>query len=117
MNNRFKFRAYDTRIKKMIFENEYPGELFKLLHLGKLLIIMQETGLKNDLGKNIYEGDVLKERCHYDGDVWIEDRILLIIFKNGTFLGEVIGEKNRYSDIDYSGIRIIGNIHEGYEDE
>lgn len=70
MNDRFKFRAFDTFAEKMI-QNHISiceGELYEWcpdgLHIkhdiGDSAIVMQSTGLKDKNGKLIYEKDYVR---------------------------------------------------------
>lgn len=85
MNDRFKFRAFDTFVEKMI-QNHISiceGELYEWcpdgLHIkhdiGDSAIVMQCTGLKDKNGNLIYEGDIVKEEdsCFYWKVVWNTD--------------------------------------------
>lgn len=117
----FKFRAYDKDKKIMIYEydqslgdiyNLKPGEwlhpiVYKIGILNKTL--MQFTGLKDKNGKEIYEGDVIKQRKYsdkYPNGVFIIDTI---IFSYGSF---VTKKHSEYISI-YS--EVIDNIYENSE--
>ena len=70
MNNRFKFRAFDTFTEKMIKNTisvcngelyEHFNDGFSTKHdIGESAILMQCTGLKDKNGTLIYEGDIVE---------------------------------------------------------
>ena len=123
MQDRFKFRAWD-KIQKMYINNvqvglssydhtsghtEYLG--FDDILNSKRYEVEQCTGLKDENGKLIYEGDILKSA--YTEKTYIVGRekhyaCWSYRYKNvGTTLSE--------GDIVNYGLEVIGNIHENPE--
>lgn len=132
-----KFRAWDSRIKKWLFGYEYPnlggfsmkGEVVCLgeysifmqsvpLEDWSKIILTQYTGLKDQNGKEIYEGDIVQTPCGHS----------LVEFSHGVFglnhdfmnpekqtmLGSWGQEHNLRSLDDgyYKNISVIGNIYQ-----
>lgn len=121
MNNRFKFRFFDKKKQKMMYENsdfsdyckdEWWGheeqmalEALEVFDNPEHYILMQSTGLKDKNGKLIYEGDILNYSCLAG-----YSDIYTCTFNNGSFLigGLLISNTHLKSEV-------IGNIYENPE--
>ncbi len=134
MEDRFRFRAWDTIRKQMVTENDIIGEgcnfIPTIAFTGEfwafdlesscnggdpegIYKVMQCTGLKDKNGKLIYEGDILKQTEEYS------------VFKKGE-LEEVSYEGDSGGFYPFAGLNcsdcyesnkmeVIGNIHENPE--
>lgn len=117
-----KFRAWDDGKKKWIdgmVGFSVVGEMMMMGEWAHVLskyfpdrlndiIIEQFTGLVDDNGKEIYEGDVL--RC---GEY---DLIYLVSFhKRGAFIAHHFNNIDDFFFLDDMTFQIIGNIHENPE--
>lgn len=132
-----KFRAWDRERKKMINadglifqkefhymkeEKEYIDRLRLdyreefLNHIQKNYILLQYTGLKDNRGKEIYEGDIIRWLIFTED---IEDKTPIHIidtvgFSNGYYYAEkrceILGLKAPYREVE-----VIGNIYENPE--
>lgn len=117
-----KFRVWEKNSKTMNYANPYPEDkkgmylldnaiLFRFHHFDintdtvKDIVLIQYTGLKDNNGKKIYEGDVVKVGIF----------TYQVIFSDGCF--DVIGIQNDKRDylkcivVNHAGI-VIGNIYE-----
>ena len=122
MKDRFRFRVWNRRDKKMIYnaEDVYDGFLSGFCenennnndgwiscfgeYLGKEeYIIMQCTGLKDKNGNLIYEGDVIRELNITGRDEMYENEVK---WCNAGF--------DLTADADFS-LEVLGNIYENPE--
>lgn len=137
MNNRFKFRIFDketgryykTRISKgsgcvvyqhpgsshyawiqigtMFAELERGEKTYTLTELEPDFIIEQCTGLKDNCGNLIYEGDIIG-----DGE---DDYVIKWDGNRTRFVAEDIDTSYEIEDVLDPTICVIGNIHEQVE--
>jgi hypothetical protein len=97
-----KFRAYDEINKEMVYQSrEKPHEMFNWQILKRYSLRMQYTGLNDRNGKEIYEGDFVKDGL----------RTLFVKFTNGSFN---FFSKHGYmvTNVDTNWFEVIGNIFE-----
>jgi len=118
MGREIKFRAWDKRAKKWVksFQLYFPKcELAGNFVSDEDIELIQYTGLKDRVGKEIYEGDVLAPMKNdyspeYKGD-WI------MTFDRGTFLAVSVDDRFEtwapyWTEQQFE---IIGNIYENPE--
>lgn len=120
----FKFRAWDKEESIMhnwnsfgsdgygFFSDSSPvtrwGDEFPSEEDG--IMLMQYTGLKDDNGKDIYEGDIVSGTLYED----TEFKNVVVIFEEGCFSIEGIDDESYTTALYHvSEIKIIGNIYEG----
>ncbi|ABS23186.1 YopX family protein [Bacillus cytotoxicus] len=124
-----KFRAWDNVKSEMYYVGEEGNisfgldsngivayditegeEEFKVLHH---LQYMQYTGLKDHNGKEIYEGDILKESVEH-GDI-----ITQVVFKDYSWKEKLISSPRNhlrdYFPFGHVNVTVIGNIYENKE--
>lgn len=128
MKERFKFRAWNKRDKKMIYnaEDVYDGSLSGwcgvdkennndgwISCFGEYLgrdeyVIMQSTGLKDKNGKLIFEGDILQhpQLPHKVVVEWFQCGFWLNGYQNGA-------KRNLHDACKF--YEVIGNIYENKE--
>lgn len=133
MNKRIiKFRAYHTRLNKMVDPDMFFGKCNSVMTSFE---IMQFTGLKDKNDKEIYEGDIVRWGLNfsgtgYDHEIWhryalvelfpaLQFKIIKYFNtdKNKFEKGDdhIFGFSNfMYSETDRY-LEVIGNIHENPE--
>lgn len=89
--------------------NVLSANTFKM----ELVKIMQYTGLTDKNGKEIYEGDIVKDLAVLPEDEE-RDYISVVEFKWGSFL-IYDKEKEKYNTVAHSTLEVIGNIYENPE--
>lgn len=129
----YKFRAYDLQGEQMRyditgFEFFNDGEMSGIFIDGdfydkKEIALMQYTGIKDENGKEIYEGDIIE--FSYDMFVGNFDTFVAkgkIVFEEGAFYVEVFENERTTEDeayllysINLDTIEVIGNIYENKE--
>ena len=113
----YKFRAWDNYHQEMINWEQYKTELVSddFVEHGKgPLTIMQYTGLKDINGKEIYEGDIVKNTTQqsYLGQTyevtWNENWACYQLMDNGLTSNIPLSQ-------DFMSYEVIGNIYENPE--
>ena len=120
MQDRFRFRLFDTRIKRMVynieqsqfnyFQNGYDLPLLEcaILDEQNIIKLMQCVGLKDKNGKLIFEGDIVRQS---DGCLGF------IVWQGISYWIESPGSHAR--DLEhipyYESVEVIGNIYENPE--
>jgi len=105
-----KFKCWDKEKNKMSFwENIYQtNDFWDDAHYPETLPVMQYTGLKDNNGKEIFEGDIIK---HENG------QISVVEWSDGDWGWWMKSIKNwdPKTGFDSSKDKIIGNIYEDKE--
>ena len=121
MEDRFRFRAWENKENKYIYDAEMTydslgigAECFGFMVDGTykdLYTVEQCTGLKDKNGKLIYEGDIVRTSGNYQEGVykigWNEDDAEYDLYEGDYFIYQLV---NRFNSVE-----VIGNIHENAE--
>lgn len=118
-----KFRAWDTELKMMVYENEQTGDTGYETNPVKAVntiinedyaeyIWMQYVGVKDKNGKEIYEGDICKSvDKEFKGSIGV-----VKYSEKDCWFGLRIGKYTTiFIGTDFSMVEVIGNIHENPE--
>lgn len=105
MQDKFKFRAWDSIAKEYIFDSYALYELL-VNDLDDSYQVEQCTGLKDKNGKLIYEGDIVEVPVLYNGIPTGKKQRCKVYYKHGAF--NIYAVKSEY-------LKVIGNIHENPE--
>jgi len=114
-----KFRVWDKKNECFIKDDDYSGPIAdsEWININELIkmyertgfILMQYTGNKDKNGKEIYEGDIVKDGkwisiIEWDGFSWVD-----------TIIGKRDSEDGRTAILDENetaNFEVIGNIYE-----
>lgn len=136
MNRQLKFRVWDKLAERMIYPHNDNQQHFIIDLNGRFhnlqngsggddYVIQQYTGLNDSKGKEIYEGDIVKEHHFEDwGDEIGYEYIGIVVYKMCSdgilFAGyKTIAAKNQNTKFSGNAIQsdceVIGNIFEHAE--
>lgn len=132
MQDRFKFRAWDKKENKMIYDIESVEVIhenfkdekihaipngFGLFLNDKNIIVMQCAGFKDKNDKLIYEGDIIEVNPWFDSEQYDkEDSKFYKILWNGCSFRSYPFEYEELEPLhDSYWLKIIGNIYENPE--
>jgi uncharacterized phage protein (TIGR01671 family) len=120
-----KFRAWDKITNKMYYAIERGSEFdkqlpFKEYLLNPIYIVMQYTGLKDKHGKEIFEGDIIKDDDWGFSPSPVIISVEFVADEERMMCGFYMKEKEGYFNSTVAGwqkekIEVIGNIYENPE--
>ena len=118
MNREIKFRVWSEKNKKMLEIQKHSFKTGKSMPYGYNIAydfgeLMQYTGLKDENGKEIYEGDILSIKI-YSRDKIIVQCKALVEFKDGCF-GVIWGYDKSFLSLKSffnTKFEVVGNKYE-----
>lgn len=112
MNREIKFRAWDAVDEKMYLfdlidlrQDQEKSDMSNLFLSYDSTHIMQYTGIKDENGKEIYEGDIMKTPAGIGLIKW--DKCFIVYWGKEDY--------TTLHDTPYKYIEVIGNIYENPE--
>ena len=89
----------------MVYDT-WPGECLKFLKEGQPVVVMQYTGLRDQDGNEIWEGDIV---LHKRGD---HNRTGRISMREGEWVVDYFKSGASSLRSQYPILKVIGNVHE-----
>lgn len=115
MNREIKFRVWDNHNQIWLKESELTlkcktGSVKNKFSMGEIggVTICQFTGLKDNKGKDLFEGDYIKIQWHFNDEETVElvtwDNVFSFYKYGNNPICELVEQDNKFE--------IIGNIYE-----